>query len=694
MEQRSNALIDRWISLALFLASAGLYVHSAGPGLPAYRDAGEMVVALGTLGVAHPPGYPLYVLAGSLAARLPLGCIALRAEYFSALCGAGAVALFFLFLNRLAGRGPAVVISALLAVSNPFWELSAVPEMYSLGALFLVAVLYAALVMENAALAGFLFGLSLGVRMDTLLIAPALAWPFVRRRRELALAALFATAGASVFLYLPLRSLRQPWLDWGDPETLDRFLAAVTRRSYGSGLDLLSASYRRGENFFDGLSLFARHLFANGGPLMLAASTAGLVIGRRLRGRAWATAVAGLTLSGPIFLFMANLPLNPHAVAIMQAAFLTPMIFIAVAAALGVALLRGRWRPAALAALAMTVGVNGAHASVIAVRRAAWAERDYVEAVLRSAPRNAIVILHEDVQLFGMWEAQAIEGRRPDLRVLATGLAGSPWYWAMAERWPGGDVPAAPLTNDAGFRQFLALGRPVAAGFETDVPPSIAAGMTTSGLLRAAGGPPVDADRLAQVTAQRIPGARAAADFFSLDLLSDVARALHDAGVSVLKTNAPLAERLFRRSAAQDPDFPAALADRGYVRFMAGDIEGARALYDDAAENFTRLLADTVVYRSLPDAVEPIRDGLTGALGQEGVSLERLGRPQEARAAYERSLQVKPTSQANYNLGVMDWGHDWASAASHMTKAAALDPANPQMRAYAQAAQRHAAGEK
>jgi len=696
MEKQSSPALHRWIALALFLAAAALYAHSAGPGLPAYRDAGEMVVALGTLGVPHPPGYPLYVLAGSLAARVPLGCLALRVEYFSAVCGAGAVALMFLCLTRLVGRGPGLAAAALLAVSNPFWELAAVPEMYSLGALFVVATLYASLVLKNAALTGFLFGLSLGVRLDTLLIAPALAWPFVRRKDDLVRAALFAAVGATVLLYLPLRSLRQPILDWGDPQTLDRFLAAVTRRSYGGGLDLLSQAYQRGENFVDGLALLGHHLVANAGPLVLAFALAGLALRRRSPASPWVTAAIGLALSGPVFIFMANLPVNPHAVAVTQAAFITPMIFIAILAALGVAALGPKARGVALAALAVTVGVNAAHASAVAVRRSAWAARDYTEAVLRSTPRHAVLILHEDVQLFGLWHAQAVERRRPDIRVLATGLSGSPWYPAMLARWPGGDVAVSSLASAPGFAALLMLARPLAAGFETEVPAEVAGGFAARGLVRVRAGvradaPLPDPDFLARFTAHRVSSGRSAPDFFSQDLLADVARALRETGVAAMTRDPVLAERLLRRAAAQDRDFPSPIADLGFLRFTSGDHTGAVALFDEAAENFERLLRDTVAYRSLPDAVEPVRDGLANALGQKGVALERLGRLDDARAAYERSISVKPTTQAHYNLGVTHWNRDWPLAAAQLERAAALDPSNAQTRGFAQAARRRAA---
>ena len=38
--------------------------------------------------------------------------------------------------------------------------------------------------------------------------------------------------GLLPYAYLPLRSRQNPALDWGDPETLERFLAVLTRRDF------------------------------------------------------------------------------------------------------------------------------------------------------------------------------------------------------------------------------------------------------------------------------------------------------------------------------------------------------------------------------------------------------------------------------------------------------------------------------
>ena len=51
-------------------------------------DGGELITAVMTGGIPHPPGYPTYLLLGRLAALLPVTPIAYRFALLSAFCGA------------------------------------------------------------------------------------------------------------------------------------------------------------------------------------------------------------------------------------------------------------------------------------------------------------------------------------------------------------------------------------------------------------------------------------------------------------------------------------------------------------------------------------------------------------------------------------------------------------------------------
>jgi len=78
----------------LFFGSLGLYILTMAPGLT-WGDSGELVADVYTLGIPHPTGYPLYVLAGRLFMLIPAGSPAYRMNLFSAFCAAAAVLLIY-----------------------------------------------------------------------------------------------------------------------------------------------------------------------------------------------------------------------------------------------------------------------------------------------------------------------------------------------------------------------------------------------------------------------------------------------------------------------------------------------------------------------------------------------------------------------------------------------------------------------
>ena len=65
------------LAFALFAATAARTVPLG--------DSGELIAAAAALGVAHPPGYPLYVLLGHLALAVPLAVIGFWPQLMRAL---------------------------------------------------------------------------------------------------------------------------------------------------------------------------------------------------------------------------------------------------------------------------------------------------------------------------------------------------------------------------------------------------------------------------------------------------------------------------------------------------------------------------------------------------------------------------------------------------------------------------------
>jgi tetratricopeptide (TPR) repeat protein len=415
--------------VAALLGAFVFAVYAAGACPTVYvGDSGELVTAVHLLGIPHPTGYPLYVLLGKLwTLLLPIGSIAWRMSLFSAACGAAACALLFLLLRRMLRLDvvAALVAALLLAFSPSFWAEANVQRVYTLNALFVVLGVWAAWrwYQERSAwrlaLAAFVCGLGatnhtflavqgLAIGIFVLVTEPAL----LRRPREILGAVAAGLAGLLPYLYLPLRSRADPRLDWGDPETLDRFLGVVLRRDFwgrswieGPG-DLVTIAADWGR------SLFLESVWAGPGLAVLA-----IVAARR---RGWPVLL-------PVLVMLANLvSVALHGsrsdLFIWHRYYIPSYAMLALLAGLGCQVLIERLPRSAHAlplALPLFLLVTGWTAYDRSRYRVAEA---FAEEVLRSLPPGAHLSASDDNILFTLLYLHFVEGRRPDLDLVLAGV--------------------------------------------------------------------------------------------------------------------------------------------------------------------------------------------------------------------------------------------------------------------------------
>src|SRR5438552_7329872 len=79
----------------VFLVALVVYSWTLAPTVT-LTDSGELIVAAYGLGVAHPPGFPLWVMLAHLASLLPFGNVAARINFSSTLFAAVACAMLIL----------------------------------------------------------------------------------------------------------------------------------------------------------------------------------------------------------------------------------------------------------------------------------------------------------------------------------------------------------------------------------------------------------------------------------------------------------------------------------------------------------------------------------------------------------------------------------------------------------------------
>jgi hypothetical protein len=84
----------------VFLAALLVYIWTLAPTVTLV-DSGELIVAARFMGVAHPPGFPLYLMLAHLASLVPIGNVAVRINFVSAFFAALACAMLALVVTEL-----------------------------------------------------------------------------------------------------------------------------------------------------------------------------------------------------------------------------------------------------------------------------------------------------------------------------------------------------------------------------------------------------------------------------------------------------------------------------------------------------------------------------------------------------------------------------------------------------------------
>jgi len=258
--------VFRWaVAVAVAVLALALYLATLAPTV-ALVDSGELIFAAALFDIPHPPGTPFYVLVGHLFSRLPWGDTpAFRLNLMSAAFAALAAAALFLLALRTfipppvaaqaprnkrrapsATSGPptaglqlAAALSAALTygASATLWSYATLAEVYTLHTALLALVLLFFLGRMDVRLALLFLGLALAVHhVSALFLVPGalyLVWKSPShslKPKDL----LFLLPGILTYLYLPIRALQQPLLNWGNPSTIERFFWHVSGKQYRS----------------------------------------------------------------------------------------------------------------------------------------------------------------------------------------------------------------------------------------------------------------------------------------------------------------------------------------------------------------------------------------------------------------------------------------------------------------------------
>ena len=476
------------ISAALFVAALALYVATLAPDVLA-ADSGELQTVAAQLGVAHPPGFPLYVLLAHLFTRLPVGSPAHAVNLLSAVFAALTVVVVYRTGLLLAGRHLAALVGALaLGTATTFWSQATTANVRSLTALFAALFIYA-LVCFGIATSNGSAGMGHGgrpIRQNTTPADRALIWAalFIGFGLTHHVSLVFLAAVGLVFVVVVDRSLLRSPRRWGRP--LMAALLGLLPLLYlplRAGADARGASPQlatlpgflehvlatgfRGDLFYylapadltQRLGIMGNVMTFQFAPLLLAGMVVGLLL-LLWRDRPMAWLLGG---SFAVYVFVAATYRAPQTVEYMMPAYVPAAL--AVAVALGRwPLARPRWRGpgpalgALFAALMLAAALSQlpGHISAAGARHEAGDARAVATRLLAEAPPNAIILAHWHWAT-PLWYLREVEGLRPDVDVRFVFPEGETYEATWARRTAAAFaegrpvvttwLPAAPLAN-------------------------------------------------------------------------------------------------------------------------------------------------------------------------------------------------------------------------------------------------------
>jgi hypothetical protein len=460
--------------MALVLLLAGIYAVTLAPDITwanQGHDGGDLITASATGGVAHPPGYPTYLMLAKVVQLLPLGTLAYRTNLFSAVCAILASIVVANMMRRASvGRGDSqqdktvhnwtgLLAGLGFGLSPLLWSQAVVSEVYALHALFTALVfqvgIFTPLKPEswNAwrdRVGGLVFGLGLGNHVTLAFLLPIwlpanlilkgeatacgdrkafsrLNWGSLLRRLA------WLLLGLCVYLTLPWRARSGSPVGWGDASTLEGFWWLVSARLYRGYLFSLSPGF-----LWSRFQAWAALLGNQLGLLGLVIALVGLFFGKAGSSRSrW--------ISGYVFLVYSLFAIGYHAPD-SYLLLLPAILSLALWFGTGVAALLDiadrspmrRWLvPSGILLVLVLLSTNG-------VRNypqvdASQDNRAVVfgETVLAEIPQNAILVTQADQDTFTLWYYHFALGKRPDVAVLNNGMLAFEWYrQQMQEIYP------------------------------------------------------------------------------------------------------------------------------------------------------------------------------------------------------------------------------------------------------------------
>lgn len=451
-----------WLGWAFAVLALGVFVATTCGTIPG-GDSGELISVAYNLGVAHPPGYPLFTLLGHLATYLPLGSVAWRVNVLSGLFAVlSGLVIFALVSQWLRDRYVALIAAGLFIFSPLAWRYSVVAEVFTFNNLIVASLLYVTFRFceepgpKWAVAWSAVLGLGCSNHHTILFLAIPLFVILVHRHGRIlfrpkvfGMCLTVFSLGFLPYLYVPWAAQKKLMISWGDASTWDGFWTHFFRREYGTFQ--LASGGRDYFNVFSNLKFYFLDIFYQ--LLYVGVLAALLGIWQIFKGDKRGDPFARVLLWGFLiyvvgFHFLANMDLSNHLLYDVQSRFwLVPNLILVLFVAVGLKALARRWSQwpvwasplVVIVVLAAQIGLHYRHEDQS--RNTIF--YDLGKSLLDGMPAGGMSLNRGDVYVNAIRYLQSVENYRTDVISIPLDLLWWPWMKGVVEanypqvRFPG-----------------------------------------------------------------------------------------------------------------------------------------------------------------------------------------------------------------------------------------------------------------
>lgn len=408
-------------------------------------DVGDLVVSSYVLGVAHPPGYPLFTLLGALFAHLPIPLpVVSRVGLISVLSGALGVAVYFKYCQKVSQNLVICLLSSsILAFSYLFWFYSELPEVFALNNLLVILLFFVAYLYYKTSRVRYLYALSFLLSFSltnhhtAILVFPSvliLILPhfkqILRNKKTILFMFLSFLVGFTPYIYVPIAASFKPIINWDNASNLENFIRLVTRQDYGT----FSAGIFQRANVYEQVVVVKTYFMDIVSSMTFPSFVVGVIGAVFLFKKdkiLLASILLAFFLTGPLFIVYAGFPLlntfilgaseRFYTLSLVVFLFFLPFGFLAIKN-LADLFFRNKLYPILilLAFLIIPLSLfrsNFPKTNLSKVTLGNDLSRDYLDIL----PKDAVLFMSGDTIVFNNWYVHYVLGERDDVELVQLG---------------------------------------------------------------------------------------------------------------------------------------------------------------------------------------------------------------------------------------------------------------------------------